>query len=519
MDFALRCPEVNSGLMYTGPGSGPMLAAAAGWDAVAAQLESTAAGYSSTLSGLTGLAWSGPSEMRMTAAAAPYVAWLHASAAQAAQTAAKAYGAAAAYEAAYAMTVPPWVIAANRAQLMALIATNFFGQNTAAIAACEARYMAMWAQDATAMYTYAADSSTLSTLTSYNDPPQTTNQAEQGTQARAMAQTAANTSTAHAQAAVQQLSMTNATAHTVNSTTADSTVTVGPGQTATVPSGGTGTASSNGATITLTQGSVTVPANSIVYVGPYDTITGGPFGAMLTNPTLNPITLTAGEPLPIAYPSFTVAQGSVVVTSTGDGGSIVLTGSSSVTAGSGGATANVVSGSLTVAAAAPAAGALNAITDATLVTGVTLTTSSTSTLVTTITAPAVTLPTTLSTTIGPAITVSTFTSTPIAPFNFDPTSAGLPYNQLLANLFGYGTPLYDFADMAVAGGAGMGGVSIAQAIGTFASNNPGVMAQLAQNAETDGMDDALGITGQITGDALEEVLEEVVPELIADALL
>jgi PPE-repeat protein len=29
MDFALRCPEVNSGLMYTGPGSGPMLAVAA----------------------------------------------------------------------------------------------------------------------------------------------------------------------------------------------------------------------------------------------------------------------------------------------------------------------------------------------------------------------------------------------------------------------------------------------------------------------------------------------------------
>ena len=149
-------PEVNSGRMYVGPGAGPMLAAAATWDAVAAGLESTAAGYSVEAAGLTGQAWSGPASMAMAAAATPYVAWLQASAAQAAQTSAQAYGAAAAYEAAFAMTVPPPVIATNRALLMALIATNFFGQNTAAIAATEAQYTEMWAQDATAMYGYAA---------------------------------------------------------------------------------------------------------------------------------------------------------------------------------------------------------------------------------------------------------------------------------------------------------------------------------------------------------------------------
>ena len=73
--------------------------------------------------------------MAMAAAAAPYVAWLSATAGQAEQAAAQAQAAAGAYEAAFAMTVPPPVIAANRAQLMLLVATNFFGQNTAAIAA------------------------------------------------------------------------------------------------------------------------------------------------------------------------------------------------------------------------------------------------------------------------------------------------------------------------------------------------------------------------------------------------
>ena len=55
------------------------------------------------------------------------------------------------------MTVPPPVIAANRTQLMSLTATNFFGQNTPAIAATEAQYSEMWAQDAAAMYGYAAN--------------------------------------------------------------------------------------------------------------------------------------------------------------------------------------------------------------------------------------------------------------------------------------------------------------------------------------------------------------------------
>ncbi len=139
MDFAALPPEVNSGRMYAGPGAGPMLAAAAAWDGLAADLHSTAASYSSVISGLTGGPWIGPTSTSMAAAAAPYVTWMSATATQAEQTASQARAAASAYEAAFGMTVPPPVIAANRAQLAALIATNILGQNTPAIMATEAQ--------------------------------------------------------------------------------------------------------------------------------------------------------------------------------------------------------------------------------------------------------------------------------------------------------------------------------------------------------------------------------------------
>ncbi|WP_142393477.1 PPE family protein [Mycobacterium sp. 4858] len=227
MDYGLLPPEVNSGRMYAGPGSGPMLAAAVAWDALAAQLESAASGYSAEVSGLTGR-WFGPSATRMAAAATPFVAWLQASGIAAARTAAQAYEAAAAYEAAFAMTVPPPVIAANRAQLMALIATNFLGQNTPAIAATEAQYMEMWAQDATAMYAYAAASAPASTLTPIHEPPQTTNESGRDAQARSVAQTAGNTTGARTQSLTQQLS-TNATRQLASPNTAVTGEITGPG--------------------------------------------------------------------------------------------------------------------------------------------------------------------------------------------------------------------------------------------------------------------------------------------------
>ncbi|EUA08531.1 PPE family protein [Mycobacterium kansasii 732] len=188
MDFALLPPEVNSGRMYTGPGPGSLLAAAGSWDALAAELDTTAQTYESVVSGLTALDWYGPASESMTAKVAPYVGWLYTAATQTKQTAMQARAAAAAFDQAFAMTVPPPAIAANRIQLMALIATNFFGQNTAAIAATEAQYTEMWAQDAAAMYGYATSSTAAAQLAPFSSPAQITNPAGLSAQNAAVAQ-------------------------------------------------------------------------------------------------------------------------------------------------------------------------------------------------------------------------------------------------------------------------------------------------------------------------------------------
>jgi PPE-repeat protein len=188
LDFAQLPPEINSGLMYSGPGSGPMLAAAAAWEGLAADLHSTASSYGTLIADLTDGPWQGTSSASMAAAAAPQVAWLSRTAGQAQQAAAQAGEAVSAYEAAFVATVPPPAIAANRALLLALLATNFLGQNTAAIAATEALYAEMWAQDATAMYGYAGASAAASTLAPFSPEASATNPAGPAAQAAAVAQ-------------------------------------------------------------------------------------------------------------------------------------------------------------------------------------------------------------------------------------------------------------------------------------------------------------------------------------------
>ncbi len=194
IDFASLPPEINSGLMYSGAGSGPMLTASSAWGGLSAELHTMASAYESVIAALTDGSWLGPAAASMAASSQAQVGWLVGTAAQAERVAAQALAAVSAYEAAFIATVPPPEIAVNRALLMELAATNLLGQNTAAIMATEARYVEMWAQDAAAMYGYAGASSAASMLAPFAAAAESANPAGLGTQASAVAQAVGSSS-------------------------------------------------------------------------------------------------------------------------------------------------------------------------------------------------------------------------------------------------------------------------------------------------------------------------------------
>lgn len=221
LDFGLLPPEVNSGRMYSGPGPGPLLAASEAWDGLAAELGFAANGYGAALAELTSNSWVGPTSAAMMSAATPYIDWLTSTSAQAEETANHARAAVAAYEAAFAMTVPPPVIAANRALLAALVATNFLGQNTPAIMMTEALYVEMWAQDAAAMYGYVGASQVALQVTPFVEPPKTTTDDGTSSQADAVAKAAATPASQAATVAQNAVSSApTSTAQTAATTTA-----------------------------------------------------------------------------------------------------------------------------------------------------------------------------------------------------------------------------------------------------------------------------------------------------------
>ena len=191
MDFGAIPPDVTSALMYSGAGSGPLMAAAASWSNLAAELSTAAAQWESITTTLTAEHWTGVGSTAAAASAESVVSWLTTAAAAAEHAGVQAASSAAAYEAAFSATVPPPVIAANRAQLAALVATNFLGINTAAIMATEAQYAEMWVQDATTMYTYQAASTAAAVLPPIAPEKPAANPGAAGIQAAATAQNAA----------------------------------------------------------------------------------------------------------------------------------------------------------------------------------------------------------------------------------------------------------------------------------------------------------------------------------------
>src|SRR6202043_3586527 len=114
--------EVNSALIYSGAGAGPLTTASSAFSNLSSELSSNAASYESVITQLTGSEWQGPSSEAMAAAAQPYITWLTTTSAQLQEAATKAMSSAAAYQTAYSSSIPPAVILANRTQLAQLVA-------------------------------------------------------------------------------------------------------------------------------------------------------------------------------------------------------------------------------------------------------------------------------------------------------------------------------------------------------------------------------------------------------------
>lgn len=205
MYFGALPPEINSGLMYMGVGSGPMLSAAIAWERFAAELHTIEASYRSMIESLAIGPWTGPSSSMMETAAALFAAWISATAERAEEAATQVKIAAAEFETTFAKIVPPSAIATNRSLLMTLIATNAFGQNTPAIETAQAQYAEMWAQDAEAMYVYAASSAKATQLAPFTEPPQITNPAGTASQSAAVAQAVGGSVASDVQTQLSQL--------------------------------------------------------------------------------------------------------------------------------------------------------------------------------------------------------------------------------------------------------------------------------------------------------------------------
>ncbi|BBY37005.1 PPE family protein [Mycobacterium mantenii] len=230
LDYGAFPPEFNSARIYSGPGSGSLMAAASAWSALAAELNSAALSYEQVVTALSSEDWTGTASATMAQAVAPYITWMTTTAAQAEEAATQARAAAAAYETALASSVPPPLIAANRMQSQQLQATNVLGQNTPLIAQLEAQYGQMWAQDAGAMYSYAGQSATASNVTPFQKAPETTNPTGQATQAAAVTNATTNSTATNTTKALQSLAQpaTSSTVKAAATTTTQATQATDP---------------------------------------------------------------------------------------------------------------------------------------------------------------------------------------------------------------------------------------------------------------------------------------------------
>ena len=157
MDFGTRPPEVNAGLLFSGPGPGSMISLVTAWEELAASLHDAAAAYHSVT--------------EKTDATAPYLEWLDGTAARARQAATHARAAEVAFRSALAEAVPPPVVRANRVARVSLVWANCLGQCAPAIADMDADYERMWALNAGVMCAYARACADATAVTPFGSPP------------------------------------------------------------------------------------------------------------------------------------------------------------------------------------------------------------------------------------------------------------------------------------------------------------------------------------------------------------
>jgi PPE-repeat protein len=157
MSWAATPPEVISGEIYAGPGSGPLLAAQTALQTLAGELTTTATGWTNQIATWTAAnGWTGAGATAATAAAQNYISWLTTTAAEVEQAAAQAGASALAFEAVHMAVVDPMTITANRTAYMTALAG--LPLTATLVATLEGDYDTMWLQDVAAMAAYQAAS-------------------------------------------------------------------------------------------------------------------------------------------------------------------------------------------------------------------------------------------------------------------------------------------------------------------------------------------------------------------------